>query len=132
MLLTEIIARAQEDAEQTGATIELTDGDVEAAVRGADVIYTDTFTSMGQEAEHDVRLAALRDYQVNRDLLEVADRSQGHALPAGALGRGDHRRGAVLAELRGLRPGGEPAARAEGDHGGGHRVAGIRATPFRG
>jgi ornithine carbamoyltransferase len=79
----EIIARAQEDAEQTGATIELTD-DVEAAVRGADVIYTDTFTSMGQEAEHDARLAALRDYQVNRDLLEVAGPQVKvmHCLPA--------------------------------------------------
>ena len=56
----DIIARAQEDAKETGGSVELTD-DVEAAVRGADVIYTDTFTSMGQEAEHDVRLAALRD-----------------------------------------------------------------------
>ncbi len=79
----EIIARAQEDAKQTGATIELTD-DVEAAVRGADVIYTDTFTSMGQEAEHDVRLAALRDYQVNMDLLKVAGPQVKvmHCLPA--------------------------------------------------
>ncbi len=33
------------------------------------MIYTDTFTSMGQEAEHDVRLAALAAYQVNMDLL---------------------------------------------------------------
>ena len=114
---------------ETGATIELTD-DVRAAVRGADVIYTDTFTSMGQEAEHDVRLAALRDYQVNMDLVQARrPAGQGHALPAGALGRGDHRRGAVLAALRGLRPGGEPAARAEGDHGGGHRVA--RRQPAR-
>ena len=76
--------------------IELT-SDV-AAVEGADVIYTDTFTSMGQEAEHDVRLAAMRDYQVNTALLgEGRPAGQGHALPAGALGRGDHRRGAVLA-----------------------------------
>ena len=40
-----------------------------AAVHGADVIYTDTFTSMGQEAEHDLRLKALADYQVNQDLI---------------------------------------------------------------
>jgi ornithine carbamoyltransferase len=78
-----IIARAQEDAKATGGSIELTD-DVEAAVRGADVIYTDTFTSMGQEAEHDVRLAALRDYQVNMDLLGVAGPQVKvmHCLPA--------------------------------------------------
>jgi len=66
-----IVARARADAAQTGATIELT-RDLRAAVRGADVIYTDTFTSMGQEAEHDVRLAALRAYQVNDELLALA------------------------------------------------------------
>jgi ornithine carbamoyltransferase len=77
-----IIARAQADAEQTGATIELT-SDV-AAVEGADVIYTDTFTSMGQEAEHDVRLAAMRDYQVNMALVERAGPQVKimHCLPA--------------------------------------------------
>jgi ornithine carbamoyltransferase len=78
-----IIARAQEDAKETGATIELT-SDVAAAVKGADVIYTDTFTSMGQEAEHDVRLAALRDYQVNAAMLELAGPQVKvmHCLPA--------------------------------------------------
>jgi ornithine carbamoyltransferase len=79
----EIIARAQEDARQTGATIALTD-DVASAVQGADVIYTDTFTSMGQEAEHDVRLAALREYQVNMDLVRLAGPQVKvmHCLPA--------------------------------------------------
>ena len=78
-----IIARAQEDAKETGATIELT-SDVAAAVRGADVIYTDTFTSMGQEAEHDVRLAALKNYQVNAEMLELAGPQVKvmHCLPA--------------------------------------------------
>jgi ornithine carbamoyltransferase len=79
---TEIIARAQADAAETGATVELT-SDV-AAVEGADVIYTDTFTSMGQEAEHDVRLAAMRDYQVNMALIERAGAQVKvmHCLPA--------------------------------------------------
>ena len=79
----EIIARAQADAKETGATIELTD-DVAAAVKGADVIYTDTFTSMGQEAEHDVRLAALKEYQVNMDLVRLAGPQVKvmHCLPA--------------------------------------------------
>jgi len=78
-----IIARAREDARETGASIELT-SDLRAAVRGADVIYTDTFTSMGQEAEHDVRLAALRDYQVNAALLDLAGAQVRvmHCLPA--------------------------------------------------
>jgi ornithine carbamoyltransferase len=78
-----IIARARVDAAQTGATIELT-SDLRAAVKGADVIYTDTFTSMGQEAEHDVRLAALRAYQVNDELLALAGPQAHvmHCLPA--------------------------------------------------
>jgi len=80
---TAIIERAREDARATGATIELT-SDLKTAVKGADVIYTDTFTSMGQEADHDVRLAALRDYQVDMALLRLAGPQVKvmHCLPA--------------------------------------------------
>ena len=80
---TAIIERAREDAKATGASIELT-SDLRAAVRGADVIYTDTFTSMGQEAEHDTRLAALKAYQVNTDLVKLAGPQVKvmHCLPA--------------------------------------------------
>ena len=69
--------------EETGASIELT-SDLRAAVKGADVIYTDTFTSMGQEAEHDVRLAALKAYQVDMDLVRHAGPQVKvmHCLPA--------------------------------------------------
>jgi ornithine carbamoyltransferase len=79
----DVVARAQADARETGAVIELTD-DLRSAVQGADVIYTDTFTSMGQEAEHDRRLAALRDYQVNMDLVRLAGPQVKvmHCLPA--------------------------------------------------
>ena len=78
-----IVAQATADARETGAVIEETD-DLRAAVEGADVIYTDTFTSMGQEAEHDVRLAALRDYQVNMDVVRLAGPQVKvmHCLPA--------------------------------------------------
>ena len=81
--IEEIIARARADAAETGATIELTN-DLHQAAVGADVIYTDTFTSMGQESEHDVRLAALRDYQVNDELLALAGPQVHvmHCLPA--------------------------------------------------
>ncbi len=74
---------AREDARQSGASIEWT-SDLRAAVKGADIIYTDTFTSMGQEAEHDVRLQALGDYQVNMDLVKVAGPQVKvmHCLPA--------------------------------------------------
>jgi ornithine carbamoyltransferase len=79
----DVIARARADAAETGATIELTN-DLWTAVRGADVIYTDTFTSMGQEAEHDARLEALCAYQVCDELLEVAGPQVHimHCLPA--------------------------------------------------
>ena len=78
-----IIARAQADAAETGATVTLT-ANVEAAVANAHVIYTDTFTSMGQEAEHDARLAAMKAYQVNAELLELAGPQVKvmHCLPA--------------------------------------------------
>ena len=77
------LARAREDAKVSGASIEWT-SDLRAAVRGADIIYTDTFTSMGQEAEHDVRLQALGDYQVNMDLVKHAGPQVKvmHCLPA--------------------------------------------------
>ncbi len=55
-----------------------------AAVAGADAVVTDTFTSMGQEADHDRRLAALRAYQVNARLLRHAapEHVVLHCLPA--------------------------------------------------
>ncbi len=57
---------------------------VQAAVANAHVIYTDTFTSMGQEAEHDARLAAMKAYQVNTELLQLAgpEVKVMHCLPA--------------------------------------------------
>ncbi len=78
-----VLARAREDAKVSGASIEWT-SDLRAAVKGADIIYTDTFTSMGQEAEHDVRLQALADYQVNMDLVKHAGTQVKvmHCLPA--------------------------------------------------
>jgi ornithine carbamoyltransferase len=54
------------------------------AVRGADVINTDVWTSMGQDAERRERLAAFRDYQINGDLLRKAKSNAIvlHCLPA--------------------------------------------------
>jgi ornithine carbamoyltransferase len=54
------------------------------AVAGVDVVYTDTWTSMGQEAEADVRRRAFAPYQVNDDLMSLAKPGAlfMHCLPA--------------------------------------------------
>jgi ornithine carbamoyltransferase len=53
------------------------------AVADADVVYTDVWTSMGQEDEYDVRMDAFDGFQVNAELLEHApDASVMHCLPA--------------------------------------------------
>lgn len=58
--------------------------DPHEAVAGADAVVTDTWTSMGQEAERDRRLANLAGYQVNAELLAGAARGHVvlHCLPA--------------------------------------------------
>jgi ornithine carbamoyltransferase len=57
--------------------VEVVD-DPAAAVSGADAVVTDTFTSMGQEAERNARLNALAPYQVNARLLRHA--APGHVV----------------------------------------------------
>ncbi len=54
------------------------------AVKGADVVVTDVWTSMGQEKESADRVRALRPYQVNRELLSFASKNAivMHCLPA--------------------------------------------------
>ncbi|WP_037366656.1 ornithine carbamoyltransferase [Selenomonas sp. FOBRC6] len=78
-----VVANAKADAAATGATVTITH-DPNEAVEGADVIVTDTWASMGQEAEHDARTAVFRPYQVNRALVDAADARciVMHCLPA--------------------------------------------------
>jgi ornithine carbamoyltransferase len=66
-----VVAQAREDARATGSRIE-TGRDPVAAVRGAEVVYTDTWASMGQEAEHAARVEVFRPYQVNAALMAAA------------------------------------------------------------
>jgi ornithine carbamoyltransferase len=68
---------------QTGGHATVTH-DVEAAARSADVIYTDVWTSMGQEAEAQARRAAFQPYQVNERLVALASPRAlvMHCLPA--------------------------------------------------
>ncbi len=63
--------RAASIARETGGGLELLRDPVEA-VGGAHVVYTDVWTSMGDEAEADVRRQAFAGYQVNANLLAMA------------------------------------------------------------
>ena len=80
----EVASNAKADAASTGATITITHNPMEA-VAGADVIITDTWASMGQEAEHDARTAVFRPYQVNWELVAESGNARCivmHCLPA--------------------------------------------------
>jgi len=67
----EVTAAARAIAATTGAKVELTE-DPCAAVSGADAIYTDVWTSMGQEEEASERNAIFAPYQVNEALMSMA------------------------------------------------------------
>ena len=80
----EVVTNAKADAAATGATVTITHNPMEA-VAGADVIVTDTWASMGQEAEHDARTAVFRPYQVNWELVAESGNARCivmHCLPA--------------------------------------------------
>ncbi|MCB8815717.1 ornithine carbamoyltransferase [Desulfosporosinus shakirovi] len=78
-----IIAKAQADAKDNGGLVEVVD-DPSEAVKGADVLYTDVWASMGQEAEAKERMEAFKGYQINSDSLKRANQSAIvlHCLPA--------------------------------------------------
>lgn len=80
---TAVVEEARAIAQQTGASIEVFDNPQEA-VAGADVVLTDTWTSMGDEAEHDKRLKEFEGFQVNAALMALAkdDALFMHCLPA--------------------------------------------------
>ncbi len=73
----------QEAVRRFGGGVELTH-DAREAADGADVLYTDVWTSMGQEAERAQRLETFRSYQINERLLACARRDAVvmHCLPA--------------------------------------------------
>jgi len=79
----EAIAWAQQRASQTHGKVMVTN-DPRKAVTGADIVYTDVWTSMGQESEAQVRRQVFRPYQVNGELFALAkpDAIFMHCLPA--------------------------------------------------
>lgn len=78
-----IVAAAQARAAQTGGSVALTD-QADAGVSGADVLVTDTWTSMGQENDGLDRVGPFRPFQINQRLLGLADAEAIvlHCLPA--------------------------------------------------
>ncbi len=79
----EVIANAKDDAKQTGSEIIITNDPLEA-IKDADVVCTDTWVSMGQEAEKAERIKIFGDYQVNAELFAKSkeDSIFLHCLPA--------------------------------------------------
>ncbi|MDO4258459.1 MAG: ornithine carbamoyltransferase [Actinomycetaceae bacterium] len=80
----DVITAAREVAEKTGATITLTES-VDEGVAGVDFVHTDIWVSMGEPKEvWDERIALLRDYQVNADMMAKAAPGAKfmHCLPA--------------------------------------------------
>lgn len=79
----EVVQWARTHGAETGGRIDLTHDPVEA-VKDADAVYTDVWTSMGQEAESAMRLKIFRPYQVNEALFAHArpDAVFMHCLPA--------------------------------------------------
>jgi ornithine carbamoyltransferase len=81
--LATVVAAAQADAATSGGSVQLTTDPLEGS-DAADVLYTDVWTSMGQEAERDQRLRDLERFSLDGELLSVASREAVamHCLPA--------------------------------------------------
>lgn len=91
--MDEVVKLAMVEAEKQDSKLVITN-DIFEAVADADVIYTDVWTSMGQEAESKLRLSKFQGFQVNREIVSNAKPSYifMHCLPA-------HRGEEVTAEI---------------------------------
>ena len=80
---SEITKKVAKIAEKMGTNLEITK-DVPTGVKDADVIYTDTWISMGDEAQTEIRLKAFKEYTVDKKLMSYAknDAIFLHCLPA--------------------------------------------------
>ncbi|MCA4134687.1 ornithine carbamoyltransferase [Arthrobacter sp. M4] len=80
---TDIVSAAEARAAETGGSVLITTDPAEA-LAGADVVATDTWVSMGQEAEKETRLQLFRDYSVDESAMAQAapDAVVLHCLPA--------------------------------------------------
>ncbi len=78
-----VTERALDTAKSTGSKVILTE-DPKEAIKNADVVITDTWVSMGQEAEKQERIKIFKDYTVTEELFNMADSEAifMHCLPA--------------------------------------------------
>ena len=79
-----IVKSASREAQKLGSPVPEVMADPMAAVEGADVVYTDVWTSMGQEAEAEARLQAFQGYMVTAEMMALASPEAifMHCLPA--------------------------------------------------
>ncbi len=80
----ELVKESEEFARESGAKITIT-SDVEEGVKGADVIYTDVWASMGEEDKIPERIALLKPYKVTEKLIEMTENDDViflHCLPS--------------------------------------------------
>ena len=79
----ELVAKVKEVCKETGGKLTITD-DVTKGVKGADVLYTDVWASMGEEAQMQARIKLLRPYQVNMEMVKKTGKNPIflHCLPA--------------------------------------------------
>jgi len=80
---TKVISEAKKEAKGNGCEANVAN-DPKEAVRGADIVYTDVWASMGKEKEHATRIRIFKPYQVNGQLVKRAkeDYIFMHCLPA--------------------------------------------------
>ena len=79
----EVMASALEIAKTSGSVISVTN-DPKEAVKGATIVTTDTWASMGQEDEKEERIRAFAGYMVDENMMSIADKNAKflHCLPA--------------------------------------------------
>jgi ornithine carbamoyltransferase len=80
---SEVVTEAKKEARKNGCEIVVTH-DPKEAIRDADIVYTDVWTSMGEEKEHPKRVKIFKPYQVNSKLVKLAKKDYlfMHCLPA--------------------------------------------------
>lgn len=81
-----VVDYADQFASQSGSKLMITD-DVAEGVKGANVLYTDVWVSMGEEDKFEERVNLLKDYQINMDMVKATGNADGnlivlHCLPA--------------------------------------------------